>query len=101
MPDELHAPSATGTGLDTERIRRRSVLNGLINEHTPSLWVPMRPIWRGAVCGPAAPACARRGLPITRHSVRLSAKDRCKALAVGPRGLAAFNRAAASGIHNR
>jgi hypothetical protein len=30
VPDELHAPSATVTGLDTERIRRRSVLNGLI-----------------------------------------------------------------------
>jgi hypothetical protein len=42
-----------------------------------------------------------RGLPVIRHSARLSAKDRCKALAVGPRGLAAFNRAAASGIHTR
>ena len=34
VPDELHAPSATVTGLDTERIRRRSVLNGLIDEYT-------------------------------------------------------------------
>jgi hypothetical protein len=33
VPDELHAPSATVTGLDTGRIRRRSVLNGLINEY--------------------------------------------------------------------
>ena len=31
---ERHAPSATVTDLDTERIRRRSILSGLINEYT-------------------------------------------------------------------
>src|SRR5690348_8096186 len=32
VPDELHTPSATVVGLDTEQIHRRSVLNSLIEE---------------------------------------------------------------------
>ena len=35
VPDgERHVPRATATDLDTERIRRKPVLNGLINEYT-------------------------------------------------------------------
>jgi putative transposase len=34
--DDRDARRAAVTDLDTERIRRRSVLNGLINEYTPA-----------------------------------------------------------------
>jgi putative transposase len=35
VPDgELDAPRATGTGIDTQQIRRKPVLGGLINEYT-------------------------------------------------------------------
>ncbi len=33
VPGELHAPRTTVTGLDTKRIRRKPILNGLINEY--------------------------------------------------------------------
>ena len=37
VPDDgRDPPRATATDLDTQRIRRRSVLNGLINEYRPA-----------------------------------------------------------------
>ena len=44
---ELHAPRVTVTDLDGERIRRKPVLGGLINEYAPR--VPMASATRRAV----------------------------------------------------